>query len=114
MYHQPFALHIQSDHLLWYTSIPHALIQEALTTRDDCPLMSQSLQRDPPLPLMTRAHSISDDIHPMTLTQQVQRRLRDADMTLNANDGNLIRVGRALRKDEAELWYHHGKGGLVD
>ncbi len=116
IHHQPadFTCQFRSEHLLWYTSISHALIQEALTTRHNCPLVSQPVQGNPPLPLMARAHSVRDDINPMSLTQQVQRRLRDADMSLNANNSDLIRFGRALRENEAELWYHHGEGGFVD
>ena len=50
----------------------------------------------------------------MPLTQQVQRRLRDADVRLYPHDGDLVGHLGALGEGVAEFGDEHGEGGLVD
>lgn len=50
----------------------------------------------------------------MALTQQVQRRLRDADVRLDPHDGDLVGHLGALGERVAEFRDEHGEGGLVD
>ena len=50
----------------------------------------------------------------MALTQQVQRRLRDADVRLDPHNGDLVGYLGALGERVAEFGDEHGEGGLVD
>ena len=50
----------------------------------------------------------------MSLAQQVQRRLGDAYVGLDAHDGDLVGYACALGEGEAEFGDEHGEGGFVD
>ena len=50
----------------------------------------------------------------MALTQQVERRLCDADVRLDADDGDLVGHLGALGEGVAEFGDEHGEGGLVN
>ena len=50
----------------------------------------------------------------MSLTQQIQRRLRDAYMRLDPHNGDLVRHLRALGEGVAQFRDEHRKGRLVD
>ena len=80
----------QKEDLLRNSRIPHTLIQKALTRSNNRPLRPQSLQRHRPLPCITTTHPIHKHIDPMSLTQQIQRRLRHTNMRLNPHNSNLI------------------------
>ena len=75
--------------LLFNRRIPHALIQPAFTRRDDHALSGQPPQRHPDLPLMTTTHPVRQHVHLVPVGQQVERGLRDADVSLDADDGDL-------------------------
>ena len=123
---------------LWNTRVPHTLIQKALTRRDDralrptnplvpplstsfpkmqtnkTPHLPQPTQRHGPLSAVATAHPVREHVHPVALTQQVQRRLGDADVRLDADDGDLVGDLGALGEGVAEFGDEHGEGGLVD
>ena len=63
---------------------------------------------------MAAGHPVSDDINPVSLAQQIQRSLRDADMCFNTHNGYLIRILRALSECEAQFRDEHGEGRFVD
>ena len=50
----------------------------------------------------------------MPLAQQVEGRLRDADVGFDADDGDLVGDPGALGEGVAEFGDEHGEGGLVD
>lgn len=50
----------------------------------------------------------------MPVTQQIERRLRDAYVRLDAHDGDLVGYLGALGEGVAEFGDEHGEGGLVD
>ena len=50
----------------------------------------------------------------MSLTQQIQCRLRDADVRLDSHNCDLVRHLRAFGEGEAQFGDEHREGGLVD
>ena len=46
---------------------------------------------------MTARHPIRNNIHPVPLIQEIQRRLRDADVRFDAHDGDLVGLRGSLR-----------------
>lgn len=50
----------------------------------------------------------------MALTQQIQRRLRNAHMGFDPYNGDLIRHARAFGERVAQFGDEHRKGGLVN
>ena len=94
--------------------IAHALIQPALARRDDCAFSPQPRQRDRYLLWITTTHAVCKDINLMPLSEQIQGRLRDADMALDAHDDHLPLLWPQRVEGSHHIRHHHRKGGLVN
>ena len=91
--------------------IPKALIHPALARRNTHPLLSpQAIQRHHNLLSIAAAHAVRNDVHVVARVAQVQRRLGDANVRLDADQGN----GRLGLQLGFELGDEHGELGLVD
>lgn len=91
--------------------IPHTLIHPALTRRDgDAWLAPQPIQGDADLLGIARAHAIGNDVHLVAGVAQVKGRLGDADVRLDADEGDLRRRGGEGGGDGGD---EHGEEGLV-
>ncbi len=91
--------------------VAQALVHPALARRDgDARLGAQAVQRHDDLLAVAAADAIGDDVDGVAGVTQVQRRLRDANVRLDADERNL----RLARQTGSELGHHHGELGLVD
>ena len=68
---------------------------------------------------VTAAHAVGDDVDSVAMVQEIQSGLGDADMRLDADDGNVVRI--ALGRADGRRWemlgdlgHPHREGGLVD
>ena len=71
--------------------IPHTLIQPTLTRRHDRPFPRQPPQRNGHLFAITTTHAVRQHIDFVALRQQVERRLRDADVGFDTHDDDFPR-----------------------
>lgn len=70
--------------------VPHALVHPALARRDgDAGLGAQPVQRNAHLAGVAAGHAVGEHVHPVSGIAQVQRRLGDADVGLDADEGDL-------------------------
>lgn len=90
--------------------IAHALIHPALTRRHDHALLgAQAVQRDQHLGPVAATDAVGQHVHAVAGVAQVQRRLRDADVRLDADQRHLRPRGQRGR-DGRDV---HGELGLV-
>ena len=97
----------QKEYSLRNARIPHTLIQKALTRSNNRPLGPQSLQGHCPLARITTTHPVHKHIDPMSLTQQIERRLRHTNMRLYADNGNLILLIGVRLQGESQVRHKH-------
>lgn len=91
--------------------VAEALVHPALARRDfDARLGAQPVERHDDLLAVAAADAVGDDVDGVAGVAQVERRLGDANVRLDADEGNL-RLGGQLGR---ELGHHHGELGLVD
>lgn len=104
----PFIVRMnQEKYLLRNPRIPHTLIQETLARSDDRALRPQPLQSDRPLPRIATTHPIHKHIDPMSLTQQIQRRLRHTNMRLDTHNSNLILLIGVRLQRKSQVRHEH-------
>lgn len=91
--------------------VAQALVHPALARRDvDALLGAQPVERHDDLLPVAAADAVGDDVHRVARVAQVQRRLRDANVRLDADERHL-RTGRQVGR---QLGHHHRELGLVD
>lgn len=91
-------------------AIANNLIHPALARRDgDARLGPQPRQGDANLRRVAAAHAVGDDVHAVALIPQVERRLGDADVALDPDEGD-GRFGGQLGEDGGD---GHAELGLV-
>ena len=76
--------------------------------------LPQPTQRHTPFRAIATAHPIREHIHPVAVTQQIERRLRYAYVRLDPYNGDLVRYLGVFGEGIAEFGDEHGEGGLVD
>lgn len=91
--------------------IAHQLIQEALARRDHRARRPEPRQRNRDLLRVARTDPIRQDVDLVPVRQQIQRRLRDADMALDAHEHDLSR--RRRREVLRDRGDPHAEGRLV-
>lgn len=97
------------------SGIPDALVHPALARRHgDALLGPQPVEGDENLARVAAAHAVGDDVHAVPGVAQVERRLRDADVRLDADEGDgrsRGEMGRQLGREHGELGLVEGRGG---
>ena len=89
-------------YLLRRPGIPHQLIHEALAGRHDSAFMPQPRQRNRHFLLVAAALPFRNDIYLVSGLEEIERRLRNADVAFDADDdageraGGVERVERLL------------------
>lgn len=87
--------------------IAQNLKQHTLATRHHSPRIPQPRQRNPPLLGVNTTHPINEHVHPMPTLKEIERRLRDADMRLDADDDHVQRFAVAGREEGIDLGRYH-------
>jgi hypothetical protein len=126
------ACNVSKLDVLWRPCILHAFIQEALACCHYRPLMPQPCQCNGHLLLIAAAHSIGDDIDLVLGPQEVDGRLCNANVALDANEDareravglevveGFLDFGSSKSREQVGLVVrccgviHHGEQRLVD
>lgn len=67
-------------------SITENLKKHTLTTRNNSPSIPQSSKRNTPLLGVNTANTINEDVNAVTALEEIERRLRHADVRLDSDD----------------------------
>lgn len=94
-------------------SITKNLKKHTLTTRNNSPSIPQPSKRNPPLLGVNTANAINEDVNAVAALEEIERRLRHADVRLDPDDYHV--EGRRIwrREQLLDLWGYHREEGLV-